>query len=244
MLTVPRRNLGTARPSSRSRGQSIAEFVLILPILMLLLLITIDFGRVYLGWVNLQNMARIAANYAANYPNASWGPGSDYDAQIQADATTINCTLPSTLPAPTFPDGSRNIGDPAKVSLTCDFQLLTPLLGNILGNPVQVGASAVFPIKGGIIGGVPVSGVLPTPTPTTGPTPTPTTTPPPKTCTVPYFLTTSVDDAQTSWNSAGFVPTNFTITFGVDHYVISSESPKNQDGASKQCDTFKMTVGP
>ena len=43
-----------------------------LPVLLFLTLIALDFGRVYLGYINLQNMARIAANYAANNPDA-WG---------------------------------------------------------------------------------------------------------------------------------------------------------------------------
>src|SRR5437667_11973326 len=102
--------------SRRSRGQSLVEFALTLPLMLLLLLIAFDFGRIYLGWINLQNMTRIAANYAANNPTA-WGtpsnPGGDstarnsYQKQILEDATASNCTLPKvggtqTAPAPAF----------------------------------------------------------------------------------------------------------------------------------------------
>jgi hypothetical protein len=65
---APRRTAGR----SRARGQSLVEFALILPILLLLALIAVDFGRVYLGWINLQNEARIAADFAANNPLADW----------------------------------------------------------------------------------------------------------------------------------------------------------------------------
>ena len=64
----------TAQPPSRrrrrTRGQSLVEFALVLPILLFLTLVALDFGRIFLGYINIQNMARIAANFAANNPNA------------------------------------------------------------------------------------------------------------------------------------------------------------------------------
>ena len=139
------------------RGQSLAEFALILPVFLLLTLIAIDFGRVYLGWVNLQNMARVAANYAANHPTA-WATNdatakAAYQNQILADAKANNCALPlmagkQTAPDPTFPGGT-NIGGTAEVRLTCTFRILTPLIGNVVGSGgnLAVGASSIFPIK-------------------------------------------------------------------------------------------------
>ena len=45
------------RRRKRTRGQSVVEFALVVPVLLLLLLIAIDFGRVFLGWVALNNAA-------------------------------------------------------------------------------------------------------------------------------------------------------------------------------------------
>jgi hypothetical protein len=217
--------------------------------MMLILLFAIDAGRLFLGWVNLQNMARIASNYAANYPTASFGPGSAYETQIQADATTINCTLKSPH-LPTFPDVTKNIGDRAQVSMSCDFPLLTPFLSLIIKNPVTLSASSVFPIRGGIIGGVPVSGTLPTPTPSASPSPSASPTPgpsasaPPTNCTVPFFIGSNADNAQTAWNTAGFVPSNLTVSLGPTGYTITKETPANKDGTSQTCSKFGMTVQP
>ena len=138
-------------------GQSLAEFALIVPVFLLLTLIAIDFGRVYLGWVNLQNMARVAANYASNHPTA-WvtndaSAKAEYQNQILNDAKANNCSLPlvsgkQTAPDPTFPGGS-NIGGTAEVRLTCSFRILTPFISSIVGSGgnLSVGASSVFPIK-------------------------------------------------------------------------------------------------
>ena len=47
-LPIPRKI--RQRPA-RSLGQSLVEFALVLPMILLLMLIAIDFGRVFLGWV-------------------------------------------------------------------------------------------------------------------------------------------------------------------------------------------------
>jgi hypothetical protein len=144
---------------SHRRGQSTVEFALILPVLLLLALIAVDFGRIYLGYINLQNMARIAANFAANNPNA-WLPGntdpvtiSKYQNQILADAAATNCALNPAIPvSPTFTDTDgngdpRGLGDKVSVALTCRFSVITPIIGNIVGGTVNVSASSVFPVK-------------------------------------------------------------------------------------------------
>ena len=52
------------------------------------------------------------------------------------DARGINCTLPSTLPAPVFPDAGDpyGVGKRVRVDLACSFRLLTPLISNVIGD--------------------------------------------------------------------------------------------------------------
>ena len=156
---------------SRTRGQSLVEFALVLPIIMMLTLTALDFGRVYLGYINLQNMARIAANFAANNPDA-WTVSADpkvqanrlqaqakYQKEILGDAAATNCNLPvvggvQTAPAPTFTDADGNgrpeIGDVATVGVSCTFGVITPVISNIVGGSVQVSAASRFPVKSGM----------------------------------------------------------------------------------------------
>jgi PKD repeat protein len=160
-----RRRDSTPDRRRRSRGQSLVEFAIVLPILLFLTVVALDFGRVYLGWINLQSMSRIAANLAANNPTA-WQGGGDaavkakYQNQIRSDAAATNCKLPvvagvQVAPAPVFTDtngngASTDIGDSASVSLSCSFDLITPGIKSIVGNSVTVGASSVFPVKSGM----------------------------------------------------------------------------------------------
>jgi PKD repeat protein len=144
------------RPAGRrrSRGQSLVEFALTLPILLLLLAGGIDFGRVFLGWVSLNNTARIAANYAASNAqlmaagNAAALAG--YNDLVQQDATATNCQPPDPIPAPTYAP-TAGIGGTARVELTCSFGVITPIISAVLGNQVTVGASAVFPVRVGVV---------------------------------------------------------------------------------------------
>ena len=231
------------------RGQSLVEFALSAPVVLLMVLFGIDFGRVFLGWVSLTNAARAAANFAAINPTA-WGALPNPAAQaefvnrINAETTGINCVLPATLPNPTFPSGTA-LGSPAVVSLTCRFSLITPVIGNILGTSIPVSVSASFPIRSGIIAGVPASsgGGLPTLRPSVAPTATvvPTSTPFPSpsaaitavpTCIVPDFAGTQSNKATAIWTAAGFSANNLTFnpltppTYRINSQTLSAGFPK------------------
>jgi PKD repeat protein/Flp pilus assembly protein TadG len=168
----------------RTRGQSLVEFALVLPVLLFLTLIALDFGRVYLGYINLQNMARIAANFAANNssawdatPNAKDAKlKTQYYNQIIADAQAINCQLidtngDGTLNAddftPTFTDrngdgNTTDLGDSGQVQIGCRFGVITPGIAAILGNTVKVAAASSFPVKTGMTSpGNPLTGSAP-----------------------------------------------------------------------------------
>src|SRR3954454_11321063 len=58
------------------RGQSLVEFAISAPVVLLMVLFGIDFGRVFLGWVALTNAVREAANFAALNPTAWNSPGN------------------------------------------------------------------------------------------------------------------------------------------------------------------------
>jgi PKD repeat protein len=170
-----------ARPSARrrrTRGQSLVEFALVLPVMLFLTLTALDFGRIYLGYINIQNMARIAANYAANNPSA-WSGGGDADAQarfrnqILQDGAVSNCRLPvaggsPVVPVPTFSDEngdgtSNGLGDTAQVTITCTFDVITPMIANVVGKTIQVSGQSTFPVKTGMTATGPGGGPSGTP---------------------------------------------------------------------------------
>jgi hypothetical protein len=222
----------------KSAGQSLAELALTLPFVLLMVLFGLDFGRVFLGWVALNNAAREAANYAAMNPTAWTLPynltvQAEYTRLVRTEATSLNCTLVDPVPAPTFSSGT-SIGAPAAVKLTCGFRLITPFIGMLTGNPIPVTAYSAFPVRAGLIEGIPVPTASPTPTPgptatptpaptavptavptpapgatptavpTPTPTPTPVPSPTPMMCTVPSLLGFATNQATAKWKNPGF----------------------------------------
>jgi len=144
----------------KSRGQSLVEFVLILPVVLVILLGALDFGRAFMGWIVLNNAARVGANYASLNATAWDSPGNASrqatyaslveDARTEAGVVLSGCET-AAVPSPGFPNGFE-IGDFAVVDLTCDFDPITPLIGEILtagGGSLPVSARAVFPIRTG-----------------------------------------------------------------------------------------------
>lgn len=216
------------RGRGRQRGQSMTEFAVVMPIMLILIAFGLDFGRAFLGWVTLNNVAREAANFASanadawNSVNPNAAAQAEYDRLIAADAAGIDCVLPSPLPAPSFPngpDGPNALGAPVRATITCQFGFITPVgwimsfvnVPNSVGDRIPMTATAAFPIRQGVIEGIPVEATVPTPSPSptptpdpsASPTPSPTTTPEPQ-CAVPNLLNVKAVNAQQAWNAAGF----------------------------------------
>lgn len=239
----------------KSRGQSLAEFALTVPFALLMVLFGLDFGRVFLGWVSLSQAAREAANYAAMNPTAWTLPynlavQAEYERLVETEASGINCEIESPISAPTFEDGT-SIGAPATVELTCQFSLITPIIGILTGNPIPVSASSAFPIRSGYIEGIPVQTILPTlspapstsagptaspgpsasPSATSSPTPAPTSTghgfdpwATPVPCTVISLLNVRTSQAQSTWRAAGFSGQVIFSPLVPPHYTIAWQS--------------------
>ena len=213
---------GHAHASKRGGGQSLVEFALLLPLVMLLILVGLDLGRAFMTKIALNNTVRIGANFAAQRPDA-WGTSPDtaaqdrYEALITNEWAGIDC-IPPPVPDPVFPSG-KDVGDPVTVEITCDFVPITPLLSNIVPS-VPVTSSAVFPIRAGEIGsGGTGSGM----------------------CTVPSFVGTDTAGAQATWTGAGFESSVLFDPFPPPDYAIEQQSVSS--GTLHWCDNTLITVG-
>jgi Flp pilus assembly protein TadG len=183
------------------RGQGMVEFALILPILVVLLVLAVDFGRVFFQWVGVTNATRIAANYAARNPDA-WDLTPDlvsqaeYRTLVARDLNPLNCLAlnntevdASDIPNPTFT--GFEIGDQTTAQLQCRFRVLTPVASLIIGGDLfTVTADSTFTVNGGRIEGIPV-GVVPSIPPTI----------PCSQVTVPDLAHRSVEEAEDLWTS-------------------------------------------
>jgi len=196
------------------RGQALVELAIILPLLMLLLVMAIDGGRVFFGWVAVQNAGRIGADYAASHADAWDGPPDAiqqdqrdrYELLIRQDLQALGCQDTTVVPDPNFDpdgDGTSDFSDGAlvRVDLDCAFALLTPLAEAALGGPVTLPARADFAVNRTINTGL---GTVINPPPP----------PPPPGCLanegrVPLLMTLTMENAHAAWVAAGFNGSKF-----------------------------------
>lgn len=171
------------RRRSRSRGQSIVELALILPVLMLLVASTLDLGRMFYSQVTITNAAREGA-YEAAYGPASFVANGNCD----KDTNRVMCRVLSEAKGSFVqvakadvslacnPSCSKGIGNTVTVTVLGHFQLLTPIMAPFLGGSDVVLTSTA---TAQIITDPPTVEALPTATPSPTPSPSPSPTPDP-----------------------------------------------------------------
>jgi hypothetical protein len=91
----------------RQRGQSLTEFALVAPILIIMMLAIIDLARVYTTMVSVESAAREAADYAT-FGSQKWDP-SLYNLPVNGTEAKMQlraCVAASDLPDYVGPDDS------------------------------------------------------------------------------------------------------------------------------------------
>jgi Flp pilus assembly protein TadG len=115
----------------QKRGQTLVEFALVLPILLLLSVVIFDFGRVIYYSSAIHNAAREGARYGIVHPNDDdilWieNTAADYAIGLGLDVTDVNVEIFVPVDILSFPPASIT------VTVTYDFIPATPLVANFL----------------------------------------------------------------------------------------------------------------
>src|SRR5215510_9980754 len=129
---------------TRHRGATVLELALVLPFLMFLFVIAIDYARVFYYGVILENCARNGAYYASNYPNANYVYNDIYgyksldEAVFKDAANLINSAKPEDNPKYHVSYGHQVDGDSedaamssgyVRVTMTWNFRTITQFPG-------------------------------------------------------------------------------------------------------------------
>ena len=109
----------------RERGQSLVEFALVLPILLMLLCGIIDFGWVYYNQIALSNAAREGARYAVIHYDDK---GIDWKEQAKSRMLSNLVGIESATAFVT-----DNVDQQITAEVTADARLLTGFTSTILG---------------------------------------------------------------------------------------------------------------
>ena len=127
--------------TSRSAGQTLAEFALVIPIVLLLFMALFDMGRAVLAYNTVSSAARSALRVAIVDQEAT---------VVEAKARQQVMALPDSEVAVdvsgVYDPTCRKIGCPTRVRVEFDWTAITPIIGNIVG-PITLSAESEMPIE-------------------------------------------------------------------------------------------------
>ena len=143
---------GTLRRSRhffrREEGAALAELALVIPLVLVLLLGMIDFGKALNYWIDQTHLANEGARFAVVNKNPGSGAGQTLQQYIlsQGDTPELRGQAAGTQESQhaaqvfiCFPNGSSAVGDPVRVIVSYEYQWLRflrsnlPVVGTILG---------------------------------------------------------------------------------------------------------------
>lgn len=136
---------------SDERGTAVVEFALVLPLLLVLLLGMIDFGKAFNYWIDGTHLSAEGARWAVVNKNPGPGTLQEY-IQQQADTAELRSGGTASVGTPlqvciSFPSGTADVGDPVNVSASFTYNWL-PFLGDQIGvTQTTVSASATMRLE-------------------------------------------------------------------------------------------------
>jgi len=109
------------RAPQHEAGAALVEFVLVLPLLLVLLLGMLDLGKAFNYWIDETHLAHEGARFAA--VNRNPGPGASLQESIksQADSDELKGAIQVCI---SFPGGGAVVGEPVEVKVTSKYTFL------------------------------------------------------------------------------------------------------------------------
>lgn len=156
------RRLGHGRRLRSTRAQAVVEFAIIIPVFLFLLLMAVDFGRIFFTYVQVSNAAREAASYGAVQPNDTSGmqaravqeKNSQTQGEVALDPIDASCTTPAgTAIACSAAAGAGGAGNILTVTVTQRFSFITPLVTQFFGGALRISADASTAVLSSAVGG-------------------------------------------------------------------------------------------
>lgn len=108
------------RAHGNERGQTLVEFALILPLMLVLIFALVDFGRAFHTWLVVTNSAREGARVGAVQGDTNAIQARINDSMASLDTSQLAITLTNV-------EGDR--GETIEVDLVYDFEFVTPIGG-------------------------------------------------------------------------------------------------------------------
>jgi len=121
-------------------GQSMVEFALVFPMLLLLLLGIIEFGHIFYSYLMIENASRDGARYGS-----VWATDTDIKSVVQEKTYSLEQANLSVTVSPTY--DYRKRGEKVEVDVNYKIPLWTPIWKEILPDPFPISTKTVMRVE-------------------------------------------------------------------------------------------------
>ena len=130
----------TSKKCKSSPGQALVEFALVLPLFLLLIFAVVEISNVGYSYVTLNNAVRSGARVASL---------GGLDGNIRNTVTTSSPLFDTNFLNVTITpnEANRRSGSEVNVNATYEVHLTTPVLSQVLPNPVTIQSSLSMRIE-------------------------------------------------------------------------------------------------
>ncbi|MHC1682227.1 MAG: TadE/TadG family type IV pilus assembly protein [Clostridiaceae bacterium] len=122
------------------KGQSLVEFAIILPLLLLIVMAIIEFGMMLNSYITIQSASREGARTAIV-------GSSNIEIQNLIVNTTPNLKASQLTINITPNESSRKSGEPLTVKLTYNYDLTVPIISSLFNNVIVLNAETTMRIE-------------------------------------------------------------------------------------------------
>ena len=129
-----------AKQLKNKKGQSLVEFALVLPLILLILMGIVEFGLMFNSYLTINNASREGARLAS-----VGGTDVEVETRVETVSTTLNLANIDVTVNPA--QGFRDRGDPCTVTVDYTYDLITPIISNILGNSIVLSSETTMRVE-------------------------------------------------------------------------------------------------
>ncbi|MBZ4664201.1 MAG: TadE-like protein [Caloramator sp.] len=124
----------------RKKGQALLEFAILLPILLLIVMGISEFGIMLNSYLTIQNASREGARLGILGADDNEIVQAVYSSASHIDTNKLNVII-------TPNDSNRRPGETLRVRVEYEYDLIIPIIKNILGNQVELTAETAMRVE-------------------------------------------------------------------------------------------------
>lgn len=127
------------RKLKKEKGQSLVETALVLPILMLILVGILEFGRILGAWMVITHASREGARIAS-----LGGTNTQIEERVDTVSDALNL---ANISVDINPAGPYDRGDMVTVTVTYQIDSIIPLLSSVIGDTIEMDAETTMRVE-------------------------------------------------------------------------------------------------